>query len=222
MNYEEWLRFRRSDKPVCRHFTFKLGVLLYAIRLLGMEPEIGPRLDHMKEPYSFIATVPEEGQAWLKGRRQVPLGFGWLEPGEPPYGALPMRVNRIAYREFSRNPDLPFERYKEVLGREVFGASSKPEAVDELLMLQAVFATERTWCQPSPLVSTERVRAMKAEGTLTPRKRADYRADLDRLRGIKRQHQEPKSDAEKELHRIAGRVLDRWGEEDRRLLENDR
>ena len=40
----------------------------------------------------------------------MPLGFGWLEPGDPPYDELPMRVNRIAYREFSRNPDLPFER----------------------------------------------------------------------------------------------------------------
>ena len=69
----------------------------------------------------FVATVAEEGQAWLKGRRQVPLGFGWLEPGDPPYDELPMRVNRIAYREFSRNPDLPFERFKEILGREVFG-----------------------------------------------------------------------------------------------------
>ena len=49
VNYEEWLRFRRGEKPICRHFTFKLGVLLYAIRLLGMEPEIGTRLKVMKQ-----------------------------------------------------------------------------------------------------------------------------------------------------------------------------
>jgi hypothetical protein len=171
------------------------------------------------EAYSFIATVPEEGQAWLKGRRQVPLGFGWLEPGEPPYGELPMRVNRIAYREFSHNPDLPFERYKEILGREVFGASSTPQPVDDLLTLQGVFAAERTWCQPSPVVSPERVRAMKAQGKLTPQNSADYRTALDRLRSIERRNREPKSDGEKELRRIAGWVLDRWGEEDRRLLE---
>ena len=119
------------------------------------------------EAYSFVATVAEEGQAWLKGRRQVPLGFGWLEPGDPPYDELPMRVNRIAYREFSRNPDLPFERYKEILGRETFGEASTPQLVDDLLTLQAVFATERTWCQPSPLVCPERVRAMKDTGELT-------------------------------------------------------
>ena len=79
------------------------------------------------EAYSFVPTEAEEGQAWLKGRRQVPLGFGWLKEGDSPYDELPMRVNRIAYREFSRNPDLKFERFKEKLGREVFGdASTSP------------------------------------------------------------------------------------------------
>jgi hypothetical protein len=47
------------------------------------------------EAYSFVATVAEEGQAWLKGRRPVPLGFGWLAPGDPPYDELPMRVNGL-------------------------------------------------------------------------------------------------------------------------------
>ena len=168
------------------------------------------------EAFTFVATEAEEGQAWLKGRRQVPLGFGWLQPGDPPYDELPMRVNRIAYREFSRNPDLPFERFKEILGREVFGEASTPQAVDDLLALQAVFATERTWCQPSPLVCPERVRAMKERGDLTPKKRGEYRAALDRLRAIEGRHREPRSDGEKELHRIARWVLDRWADENDR------
>ena len=162
------------------------------------------------EAFTFVATEAEEGQEWLRGRRQVPLGFGWLEPGEPPYDELPMRVNRIAYREFSRNPDLPFERFEEILGREIFGEAATPQAVDDLLGLQAIFATERTWCQPSPLVSPERVRAMASQGTLTPERRAEYRASLDRLRAMEGRHREPKSDGEAELHRIARWVLDEW------------
>ena len=79
-----------------------------------------------------------------------------------------------------------------------------------LLELQAAFNSERTWCQPSPLVSPERVRAMRAQGTLTPQKRAEYRAALDRLRAIEARHREPKSDGEKELHRVAQWVVDRW------------
>src|SRR5262249_55089804 len=144
---------------------------------------------------------------WLKGRRQVPLGFGWLKEGESPYGELPMRVNRIAYREFSRDPGLSFEEYRAILGKDVFGEAATEQAVDDLLELQAVFATERTWCQPSPVVSPDRVRAMAAQDKLTPQKRAEYRAARDRLRRIEGRHREPRSDGEKELHRIARWVI---------------
>jgi hypothetical protein len=171
------------------------------------------------EAFTFVATEAEEGQEWLKGKRQVPLGFGWLEPGEPPYDALPMRVNRIAYREFSRNPDLSFERYKEIVGREVFGEAATERAVDDLLELQAIFATGRTWCQPAPVVSPERVRAMASRGALTPPKRAEYRAALDRLRAIEGRHRGPRSDGERELHRITRWVLDRWEGGAARLLD---
>jgi hypothetical protein len=170
------------------------------------------------EAYSFVAAEAEEGQAWLKGRRQVPLGMGWLPAGGPPYDELPVRVNRIAYREFSHDPDLPFDRYKEVLGKAVLGKAATPEAVDDVLAIQAVFATERTWCQPSPLVSPDRVRAMSRRGELTPEKRAEYRRALDRVREIERRHRGPNSEGEKELHRIARWVLDRWAGEDGKLL----
>jgi hypothetical protein len=171
------------------------------------------------EAFTFLATAAEEGQQWLKGQRQIPLGLGWLAPGEPPYDELLTRVNRIAYREFSRNPDLSVERYKEVLGRELFGEPDAPEAVDDLLELQALFNTERTWCQPAPLTSPERVRAMKGAGALTPSKRNEYRAALDRLQTLEARHRGAKTEGERELQRIARWVLERWGETDRKLLE---
>ena len=165
------------------------------------------------EAYSFVATVAEEGQAWLKGRRQVPLGFGWLEPGDPPYGELPMRVNRIAYREFSRNPDLPFERYKEILGREVFGAASTPQSVDDLADAPGGL---RHGADVVPAVAAGLPRTGAGDeghrGHSLPQKRDDYRRALDRLRAIEGGHREPKSDGEKELHRIrrlGARSLDR-------------
>ncbi|WP_165227487.1 hypothetical protein [Aquisphaera insulae] len=170
------------------------------------------------EAFTYVATEAEEGQPWLKGKRQVPLGFGWLRPGDEPFDELPMRVNRVAYREFSRNPDLPFEAYREILGRELFGASSTAQAVDDALELQAIFSTERTWSQPSPLASPDRVRAMKERGELSARKQADYRAALGRLRAIERRHREPRSPGERELARIARWVLDRWDKEALGLL----
>lgn len=170
------------------------------------------------EAFTFVATEAEEGQAWLKGRRQVPLGFGWLDSDDPPYDELPIRVQRIAYREFSRNPDLSFEAYSTILGREVFGDASSPHAVDDLLELQAALNVQRTWCQPSPLASPDRVRAMRERGELTPEKRAEYRAALDRLRGIEKRRREPRSDGERELHWITRWLLDRWMGKDSELL----
>ena len=153
-----------------------------------------------------------------QGAAASAAGMDWLKAGDPPYDELPMRVVRIAYREFSREPDLPFDRYKEILGKEVFGASADPQAVEDVLELQAVFATERTWCQPSPLVCPERVRAMKHRGELTAAKRDEYRRALDRLRAIERRHREPRSEGETALRRITRWVLDRWGAEEQRLL----
>jgi hypothetical protein len=171
------------------------------------------------EAYSFIPTEIEEGQAWLKGRRQVPLGFGWLKEADPPYDELPMRVNRIAYREFSRNPDLKFDDFKERLGREIFGDAATAQCVDDLLDLQAMFAMERTWCQPSPVVCPERMRAMKAQGTLTAQKRDEYRAALIKLKVMEVWHRAAKSEGERQLHRIVRWVLDQWQGDSRTILE---
>lgn len=171
------------------------------------------------EAYSFIPTEVEEGQPWLKGRRQVPLGFGWLKEGEPPYDELPLRVNRIAYREFTRNPDLTFDQFKERLRRDVFGDASTTQGVEDLLDLQAIFAMERTWCQPSPVVCPERVRAMKAQGALTPKKRDEYRAALTKLQAMEERHREATSEGERQLLRIAQWVLAQWEGDNQAILE---
>jgi hypothetical protein len=136
-----------------------------------------------------------------------------------PYDELPIRVNRIAYREFTRDPDLPFETFRQRLARDVFGNEGHvKQSVDDLLALQRVFAQERTWCQPSPLVSPQRVRAMKASGQLSPARRVEYRAALDRVGEIERRHANAQSDDERELHRIAVWVLERWKGEAADLL----
>ena len=170
------------------------------------------------EAFTFVATEAEEGQGWLRGARQLPLGFGWLAPGDPPYDELPCRVQRIAYREFARNPDLSWDDFRAILGRDLFGAESTPQAVDDALELQAALNVERTWRQPSPLASPARVRAMRDRGELTAERRAGYRAALDRLREIERRRAGAKSDGERELHRIARWLLDLWEGENAALL----
>jgi hypothetical protein len=170
------------------------------------------------EAFSFVPTEAEEGQAWLKGRRQVPLGFGWLKPEHSPYDELPLRVNRIAFREFSRDPDLPFARFREKLGRDVFGNASNAQLVDDLLELQAIFAMQRTWCQPSPAVCPERVKALKLQGKLTPQMREQYRAALAKVQAMQERHRSARSDGERQLLQITAWVLKQWSAENRAML----
>jgi len=136
------------------------------------------------EAFTYVPTEPEEGEQYLVGQRRVPYGFGWLKGGQIPYDELPIRVNRIAYRAYARDPDLPDAEFRAMLGKELFGDGATPEAIGDALALQEVFAAGRTWCQPAPPASPERVRAMKAAGRLTDGKRAENRAALGRLRDI--------------------------------------
>ncbi|MBY0395479.1 MAG: hypothetical protein K2X91_03280, partial [Thermoleophilia bacterium] len=172
------------------------------------------------EAFTFVATAAEEGQDWLKGRRQVPLGFGWLSPGDPPYDELPIRVNRLAYRAFTRDPDLSLDAFKAQLGRAVFGDAARPGDIDDLLEVQGAFQAGRTWCQPSLATSPERARALSERGALTPALKAETRAALDRLRAVERRQASATTPGGRELGRVARWVLDRW-EGQGRLLGAD-
>ncbi len=48
-NYSDWVEFHEGKRANCRHFTFKLGVLLYASRVMNLDGEIGDRLPLMKQ-----------------------------------------------------------------------------------------------------------------------------------------------------------------------------
>lgn len=170
------------------------------------------------EAFTYVASLAEEGQEWLKGERQKPLGFGWLVPGDPPYDELPILVNRIAYREFSRNPDFSLEEFRLTLGQEIFGADASSKDVDDLLELQAIFNVDRTWRQPSMATSPARVRAMAVRDELTVEKREEIRAALERLEEIAARHEGAASRGSQELGRIARWAIEQWTTRDRALL----
>ena len=170
------------------------------------------------EPFSFVASHAEEGEKYLVGKRQAPFGLGWLKPDEMPLNELPVRVNRIAYREFSRDPDLPLDEFKRRLGDLIFGRHADPHAVKDLLQLQRYLAHARTWCQASPVVSPERVRAMNERGELKPERAADLRAALERIRGISERHRDSTNAGTRQMHQIAQWVLDQWAGKNAELL----
>jgi hypothetical protein len=152
------------------------------------------------------------------GKRQLPLGFGWLKDGQPPYDELPARVNRVAYREYARDPHLSDEDFRAALGKELFREFATAEAVDDALALQRILVTERTWWQAAPPASPDRVRAMKTAGQLSPERRGEYRKALDRLQQIEQRYR-GKEETFAGLYRPARWVVDQWGGDARGLLD---
>jgi len=171
------------------------------------------------EAYSYVATRPEEGQAYLVGRRQVPLGYGWLPVGQLPYGELPQRINRLAYREFSRAPDLPMDEFNRRLGQALFGNAATPQQISDALELHRVFGMEHSWSQAAPLAAPERVRAMKQRGELTPARLRAYRQALAGVRDIAARQREATGTVAREMRRIAAWVLAQWEGENASLLD---
>jgi hypothetical protein len=171
------------------------------------------------EGFSYIATHVEEGRRDLVGKRQVPFGFDWLKPDQMPFDQLPIRVNRIAYREFSQRPDLSVADFKTRLGRDIFGPSFQPAWIDDLLQLHRIFFTGRTWTQPAPLASPDRVRIDIAAGRIKADTLAGYSASLQTLQQIAHRHQNTDHPSRRDLHRIATWIVGQWTGPNAQLLE---
>ncbi len=162
------------------------------------------------EGFSYVATEAEEGRSDLIGQRQTPFGFGWLKDGQMPYDELPIRVNRIAYREFSREPGLGMEEFKRRLGREIFGAEVQSAWVEDSLLLSRIFLEDRTWCQPSRLASPKRMQIDMAAGRIKSERVAEYRRTLQQVREMVARHQRTQDAACRQMYRIAKWIEDQW------------
>lgn len=171
------------------------------------------------EGFSFIAQYPEGGETFLVGKRLKPFGFDWLPDGRSPYDELPIRVNRIAYREFTRNPDLPYEDFKKRLGAEMFGSSATPAPLDDLLFLQESFFLDRSWFSASPLVSPTVLKGKLETGSLSFAQLATYRDRLRRIEQIAKRYGAATDGPSREMHRVAEWIPKNWSEKDHGLLD---
>ncbi|MCC7335601.1 MAG: hypothetical protein IT422_10905 [Pirellulaceae bacterium] len=173
------------------------------------------------ETFSYVATEPEAGQPWLHGRRHVPLGMGWLASTQHPYRELPIKIQRSAYRIFSSNPNASNEQFRAEIGREYFDDRVDEQNIDDLLAIQDIFALERTWYQPSPIVCIERCRALKDAGGLTPETRKLYLDRLNKLKEIAERHEHSEHTTEREMCHLIDWVLKQWDPEAIQLLTTE-
>jgi hypothetical protein len=170
------------------------------------------------EAYTFRAERAEGGEQWLVGTRLKPFGFGWLRDGQMPFNELLVRVNRVAYREFTRDPDLPDAEFKQLLGGELLGLAAPAQAVEDLLYLQESWFLDRTWFSASPLVTPPFLKERVAKKAVNQARLADYRRRLERIKEIENSYRSAATAGLRELHHVAEWVVDSWRKADTSLL----
>lgn len=150
------------------------------------------------EPFTCPTGPPDN-----RGPRMKPFHFGWLREGEMPLNELPVRVTRTAYREYSRNPELTDEEFRQALSNTLFGKQNA-EGVDDALFLQQCCVEGANWFIPPALLAGPKVGK--------PDQLAQARQKLPRLQAIASRYADSTNRGERELHRIATWIVDRWKE----------
>lgn len=157
------------------------------------------------EPFSCIDGPPGSGKTRLK-----PFHFAWLRDGQMPLNELLMRVNRIAYREYARDPDLADEEFRRKLGAEIFAARANSTNIADLLYLQESFFLEADWFRPTPLLEPQRLKERAAREKWPAERLGGYSRRVARLRALADRYRLSSVEAEKEMNRIARHVADAW------------
>lgn len=157
------------------------------------------------EPMTCVDGPPGSGKP-----RQKPFHFDWLRDGEMPLNELLIRVNRIAYREFSGNPGLSEGEFKRVLGKEILGETGSSKAVDDLLFLQECWVTGADWFAPSVLRDPVRLQERAQRDKWPAEKMAECTDRIVRLREIALRYAKSTLNAEREMHRIAAFMTQGW------------
>ncbi|MFE0022674.1 hypothetical protein [Amycolatopsis sp. NPDC059021] len=88
-----------------------------------------------QEFFTFVAEHAEFGETNLVGQQLRPFGFDFIGLDENPYRDPVVAVNRVALREYARNPELSDADFRERLGQAAFGDDATDQDVADLLFL---------------------------------------------------------------------------------------
>jgi len=157
------------------------------------------------EPFSCIDGPPGSNKP-----RQKPFHFEWLRDGEMPLNEWPVRVNRIAYREYTRNPFLTDIAFREALGKELLGDAAKPETIDDLLFVQDCWFNGADWFAPAPLLRPADLKRRTAQEKWPAEKMQSYMKRVEQLRAIARRYANTANPTEREIARVAERIAGKW------------
>ncbi|MEY2410882.1 MAG: hypothetical protein QOF48_3552 [Verrucomicrobiota bacterium] len=159
------------------------------------------------EPFSCIDGPPGSNKP-----RQKPFHMEWLRDGEMPLNELPVRVNRVAYREWTRQPALDDRGFEEILGRDLFGPAADAQKVQDVLYVQDCWFNQADWFKSSPLHRPADLQR-QAEREKWPAERwQPYLDKVKRLQEIERRYANSKGPAERQLHDVSAWIVRQWDE----------
>jgi hypothetical protein len=147
------------------------------------------------EPFTCPTGPPDKAGPPMK-----PFHFGWLKDGEMPLNELPMRVNRLAYREYCRNPELTGEEFRRLVSKALLGGENA-RATDDLLFLNECCFRESAWFKPPPLLVGSKNKAEM---------RDRLRDRVERLQAIAGRYGDSTNASERELRKIASWIVQQW------------
>jgi hypothetical protein len=155
------------------------------------------------EPFSCIDGPPGSNKP-----RQKPFHFEWLRDGEMPLNELLIRVNRIAYREYTRNPDLTEAAFRATLGKDIFAGHANERNITDLLHLQDCWFNGADWFSVAPALNPAEVKRRAAWDP--PEKMWEHVARVERLREIANRYKTSMQPNEREMTRIAALIVRKW------------
>ena len=167
------------------------------------------------EPFSCIDGPPGSNRP-----RQKPFHFEWLRDGEMPLKELLVRVNRIAYREYTKNPGLSESAFREVVGKEIFGERANEQNIGDLLFLQDCWFSGADWFTPALLLRPVELKRAAEREQWPAGKLQSYVTRVEGLREITERYSESTQSNEREMTRIASLIVRKWDDADRNTLRN--
>jgi hypothetical protein len=157
-----------------------------------------------------VPTTPEAGEPWVVGRRHAPYGFEASGEGKIPYNALPVQVQRFAYRTFSNEPELEYAKFERRVAKQFIGSAQELAAARDLLELQRLWSLDSDWYWASPLLDPEFFRAHAVRLKWPREKLAEYDKNLETLREIAERYSDAPKPSSREMARLAEMVVARW------------
>lgn len=157
------------------------------------------------EPFSCIDGPPGSNKP-----RQKPFHFEWLRDGEMPLNELLVRVNRVAYREYTKNPALTDKAFRDVIGKEFFGDRADEQKITDLLFLQDCWFSGADWFTPALFLRPTELKRRAVAEKWPADKLESYLNRVDRLRGYADLHGKSLQSSEREMARIAALIVRKW------------